>query len=610
MPVGQRFAIISGGTRVPEQWGFSMQKLLRVLITALSVSLLAPAPASAGDKPPTLYDNIRDGFVSDGRQNYPFVLRGVAIEWDKSCKSGKAADCLKLGKAFEGGFGALAADQRAAVGYYMLACKRGAGEGCTRAAEMLREGTPGYTLPDLARQQVEIGCNQLKHQPSCASLAVSQASAAGPASANGEALLAQACTGGDDAGCRMRANVLFYQRGDAASRGEALKLFEPACKARKAWGCMGMADAYANGWGVTRDPARAGEYQRTGCLDSNGDKLRLCTLYGTRLVTSRNQKDLNLGEQILNASCHANDGLACYQLGQLGLAPPAGATTTIQEAMYYARRGCELGEAGACSVLGGIYAGSSTEVDSDPAAAIALLDRGCSLGDQAACRLAAQLVSSDPQLRQRVPAINPAAPAAEQLRRAEQAVTSGNQMEGLQAIARLMHEGNEDAEWLLGSYMYYGLPGVFGDERRADALVLFENAARVGHVDAAIFMGMAYWYGREVPEDQAKALNYMSIAAARGSAEAGAIRRSMLAEPARQEQARRQREYAEWEAQRREYWATHPPINATWSAPSSIYNPAPTGRSVSQIYDEANFNNAISYYSGGTSVCAAGNRYC
>ncbi len=587
-----------------------MHKYLRAFIAVSAALLVLPSLASAGDKPPTPYDHTRAGFVSDGRQNYPFTLLGVTIEWDLSCSKGKAADCLKLGKAFENGFGALEPDQRAAVGYYMLACKRGAGEGCTRAATMLSEGTPGYKLPDLARQQMEIGCNQLKYQPSCASLATSQAVAAGPTSSGGDALLAQACSGGDDTGCRIRANTLFYQRSDAASRGEAIKLFEPACKARKAWGCMGMADAYANGWGVGRDQGRAGEFQRTGCLESNGDKLRLCTLHGTRLVASRSKADLNLGEQILNASCHANDGLACYQLGQLGLAPPAGATTTIQEAMYYSRRGCELGQASACSVLGGIYAGSSTEVDSDLAAAIALLDRGCKLGDQSGCSLATKLVASDPQLRQRVPAISPAAPAAEQLRRAEQAVASGNPMNGLIAVMRLVREGNEDAEWLMGGWMYYGLPGFFGPEKRGDGLILFENAARVGHVDAAIFMGMAYWYGPEVPEDHAKGLNYMSIAAARGSAEAGAIRRSMLAEPARQEQARRQREYAEWEAQRREYWATHPPISATWSAPSSIYNPAPTGRSVSQIYDEANFNNAISYYSGGTSVCASSNRYC
>ena len=250
-----------------------MHKDLRVLIAVSAAILFLPSLALAGDKPPTPYDRTRAGYVSDGRQNCPFVLRGGTIDWNSSCNKGQAADCLKLAKAFEGGGGALEPNRRAAVGYYMVACKRGLGEGFTRAATMLSEGTPGYKLPDLARQQVEIGCNELKYQPSCASLATSQALAAGPSSSSGDALLAQACSGGDDMGCRIRANTLFYQRSDTASRGEAIKLFEPACKARKAWGCMGMADAYANGWGVTRDAARASEIERIGCVDSAGDKL-------------------------------------------------------------------------------------------------------------------------------------------------------------------------------------------------------------------------------------------------------------------------------------------------------------------------------------------------
>jgi TPR repeat protein len=191
---------------------------------------------------------------------------------------------------------------------------------------------------------------------------------------------------------------------------------------------MGMADAYANGWGAGRDAARAGEFERAGCVDSTGDKLRLCTRYGTRLVGSRDPKQLNLGEQILNASCSANDSLACYRIGQLGFAPPAGATTTTQEAFYYSRRGCELGSGAACAVLGAAYINGTDEVQAEPAVAIAILDRGCTLGDSEACQLARQLLARDGQLRQRAPAIDPSAPAAEQLRLARQAVESGDRL--------------------------------------------------------------------------------------------------------------------------------------------------------------------------------------
>ncbi|HQV02691.1 MULTISPECIES: hypothetical protein [unclassified Novosphingobium] len=588
--------------------------ILRALILFLAASLALGQPAAAADKPPTGYDKYRESFVFDGRQNYPYVIRGVMIDWELACLKGKADSCLKLARAFETGFGIIASDQRAAVGYFMEACKKGSGEGCVRAAEMLREGVPGYKLPVLAQQQAERGCNQLKFAQACASLAVSQAAAAPTGSDQSDALLAQACAGGDDTGCRNRANGLFYVRKDAAARSEALRMFEPACQARKSWGCMGMADAYRNGWGVSADPGRAAEYERIGCVETRGDKLRLCTYHGERLTKSANKAELNRGEQYLSASCSANDGQACFFVSRLFLLGLNGATTTFQESMYFARRGCELGDGRACLLLGLIYTGEYGQVQAEPPVAFALFERGCKLGEQASCGRVTKMAAADPGLRSRRLTIDPAAPAVEQLRQARAMVEGGSDRNaGLGAVARLMHEGNEDAAWLLGGWMYYGLPGVFGTERKADGLILFENAARVGHVDAAIYMGMAYWYGQDVPLNRAKGEEYMAIAASRGDPKAVAILRSMKNEPIREENARRQRQYEEWAAQSQAFWSSPASMfSRTWTAPSTSYNPTPSygGPSVSQIYDTHNFNNAISYYSGGTSVCSSSNPYC
>jgi len=588
--------------------------LSRTLFTFLTTLLAVSAPAKAKDKPPTHYDNSRESFVFDGRQNYPYVIRGVMIDWELACLKGKSDACLKLARAFETGFGVIPADARAAVGYFLEACKKGSGEGCVRAGEMLREGTPGYKLPALAQQQAERGCNQLKYQPACASLAVSQAAAVPSGSDQSDALLAKACAAGDDMGCRNRANSLFYVRKDAASRAEALRLFEPACRARKSWGCQGMADAYRNGWGLTADATRAAEFERVGCVETQGDKLRLCTYHGERLTQSRNKVDINRGEQYLSAACSANDGQACFSVARVVLLNLPGATTNFQESLYFARRGCELGEGRACLMLGMAYAGDFGRVEREDPVAFALFERGCKLGEQASCGRVGKMAAADPSLRTVRPAIDPAAPAVQQLKLAKQMVEgNSNRMAGLQAVARLMREGNEDAQWLLGGWMYFGLPGLFGTERKQDGLILFENAARVGHVDAAIFMGMAYWYGQEVPLDRAKGEEYMAIAASRGDQKAAAILRSMKNEPIREENARRQKQYEEWAAQSRAFWNSPAAMfSRSWSAPSTSYNPTPTysGPSVSQIYDTHNFNNAISYYSGGTSSCAASNPYC
>ncbi len=588
--------------------------LSRTLFAFLTALLTVSAPAKAKDKPPTHYDNSRESFVFDGRQNYPYVIRGVMIDWELACLKGKSDSCLKLARAFETGFGVIPADARAAVGYFLEACKKGSGEGCVRAGEMLREGTPGYKLPALAQQQAERGCNQLKYQPACASLAVSQAAAVPSGSDQSDALLAKACAAGDDMGCRNRANSLFYVRKDAASRAEALRLFEPACRARKSWGCQGMADAYRNGWGLTADATRAAEFERVGCVETQGDKLRLCTYHGERLTQSRNKVDINRGEQYLSAACSANDGQACFSVARVVLLNLPGATTNFQESLYFARRGCELGEGRACLMLGMAYAGDFGRVEREDPVAFALFERGCKLGEQASCGRVGKMAAADPSLRTVRPAIDPAAPAVQQLKLAKQMVEgNSNRMAGLQAVARLMREGNEDAQWLLGGWMYFGLPGLFGTERKQDGLILFENAARVGHVDAAIFMGMAYWYGQEVPLDRAKGEEYMAIAASRGDQKAAAILRSMKNEPIREENARRQKQYEEWAAQSRAFWNSPAAMfSRSWSAPSTSYNPTPTysGPSVSQIYDTHNFNNAISYYSGGTSSCAASNPYC
>ena len=580
-------------------------------LAALAAAVSLHGAAAAKDKLPSVYDGSRDAFLPNGKQNMPFKLYGVSIKWHQECMQGKSAQCLRLAEAFETGAGDLRPDMRVSIAYFLKACEQGAVGACARSAAILRNGGAGFVNTDLARDMAERGCSQLKDQNSCGMLA----SLLPPEDGRAATLADAACAAGADEGCRVKANALFYGRRDEASRAQALPMFEKACAGRRAWGCLGLVDAYGEGWGVPQDRARVDEYARLGCTAAEGDRLRLCTVHGGALARRLDDKaSLNKGEQFLDASCRGGDSAACQRIGMIGLNQLSNATTKLREGLYYLRRGCDLGNGEACGSLAWAYVGGLTQ-QADNAVALALFDRGCRQGDKGSCEQVQKLTAADPRLRGRIPSIDPSLPVGEQLRLAK-AAAEGNgpdRQTGVDTVVRLMQEDHEDASWLLGGWLKYGLPGIFGTTRQQDAMILFENAARVGHVDAAIFMGMAYWYGDGVSVDRAKGENYMLIAAERGNEMAAAIYKSMRDEPLRQAAAERARQFEETLKRMQAVWASSWQ-NRSWSSgpsASSSYTPASSStNSVASIIDNSNWNQRINYLSGNTSACPRSNPYC
>lgn len=588
-------------------WG---QKISRLILMCLGFCLLTGA-----SKVPSAYDGYRDGFVDTGHQNMPFILYGVAIKWNEACRKGKVSECVTLAEAFEVGLGDLRPEMRVALGYWRIACTGGNGYACARAAEIILSGEALYKNPTLARQTAERGCTALKNQRACAAWA--QALGEGPDAAQNAAkataLIDQACAAGDNDGCRLKAKALFYDRSDAAGHAAAIPLFEKACTAKKAWGCIGLTDAYEGGKGVTRDPAKARVHAQTGCEAAEGDRVRACRQHGTYLTQSTDKASLNKGESYLNTSCTAGDGQACLTIGKLGFYKRAGATTTDVEALYYLRRGCNLDVGEACAELASAFL-SGGRLAKDDVVAFALYEKACRLNWKPGCTSAQNYLVRAPKIREYAYLIDPASTTQNQLIRAQEVVKTADKMPGVNTVIRLMQEGDEDASWLLGGWLYYGLEGVFDTLRKADGIILIENAARVGHVDAAIWLGMAYWYGDGVPEDRKKGEDYMWIAATRGSEKGEAIYRSMKAEPIRQENARRQKEMEEAAKNRQNNWASSWSSYASTYSSSSTYSPSyktsSSGQSVSSIIDNSNWNQRYNYLSGASSVCPTYNPYC
>ena len=500
------------------------------------------------------------------------------------------------------------------MGFYKKACELGDGPSCAKAASIVLNGSANFTDAQMARGFAERGCTMLKNQDACAALS---AALADSGDADGGARLADtSCANGASEGCRLKARKLFYDSSDPGSQAQALPLFTQACNARQAWGCAGLSDAYEKGLaGLPKDRAKAVDYARTGCEQGQGSgREQACTQHGTFLTYGSDKAQINKGEQYLDATCRYGDADACVWLGKLGLRDKPGATTTMAEGLYYERRGCDLNNGGGCAELAFSYE-IGNGIDSDSGVAVRLYDKACRLGDAESCAKADELAASG--ARSAIPPIDPSLTVAEQLVAAEDMVKSGNPLPGVVATYRLTNEDNENAEWLLGGWMYYGLAGVFDPPRPEDGFTLFENAARVGHVQAAIWVGMAYWYGDGVEADQEKGMNYMAIAASRGDESAAAILRSMQAEPIRQDWARRQAE-AEAEANRpRSAWEQAMSAwdaalrNGAFSYSSSNYSSMSSGgRSVSDVIDDSNWNHAMDYYSGGTTVCSSSNPYC
>jgi TPR repeat protein len=214
--------------------------------------------------------------------------------------------------------------------------------------------------------------------------------------------------------------------------------------------------------------------------------------------------------------------------------------------------------------------------------------------------------------------IDPSLPAAEQLARAVELVDGGDKTRARNTIALLMEEGYEEAEWLLGNWFLTGKAGIVPQNER-NAVILIENAAKVGHVEAAKWMGMARWYGQHgMSQDRKVGLNYMRIAARFGDEEATLILRSMLAEPERQRRAERARQIAEAAKQQRSMFSGWLAALSSRSWSSSTR----TGISSSQraanaswqrhqtSMDNLYFNQRMDYLTGSSTACNYSNPYC
>ena len=588
---------------------------------AIFLLLIAYNPAVAKDKNiPRAEEGYADSALVDGKQNYPFELYGVSRDWNAQCRKGNTAQCIRLAKAFEEGLGALAKDNRVAIGYYLFACEKGSATGCSTSASMLFDGDMGYRNDPLAAKNAQYGCESLNDQRSCAIMGYAQKRGLGMVQNEAGAFTKwnAACASGEDLGCEFKAYSLFNEYDDAATVQQAIGLFKTACDKQLAWGCAGLSFAYEKGRGVGKNSAQSFTFAQKACVEGKGDTHLACIQYGDALFDSNQPDNVAKGVKFLFTGCQGGNAYACNKLGQSAVFKPRpGQNTTLIEGLHFLRAACDLDYAVACEGLGNAYLDGKGELEVQPATTIVLWEKACKLGRQETCE-ALRAVGETDSIRAKLPLINPALPASQQIAQALAKKKQGEFNTAWTTLSDLMAEGNDDATWLIGSWLYYGEPSVFA-AKKADGLIAIQNAASVGQPDAMKWLAYAYWDGVAVAQDRQKAKNYMAYLAVRGDREAEAVWRSMDAEGARKAYARRQAEFAALmerlaKIQARQYAraSSFTSSASSYSGPSTSYS----GSSSSSLSDSlARIRSNNDYYAANISraqgrSCPIGNSYC
>ena len=162
----------------------------------------------------------------------------------------------------------------------------------------------------------------------------------------------KACAGGVAKACYY-AGASFELRSKEVARGKELRAkgvagMKAACEADDAESCSIYADLHLTGEGAPKDPAKE-EMLRA----------RANFLYGK--------------------ACDQGDGAGCFMFGGSLVD-----TKRDAEAVQALTKGCELSDAGSCSLLAGCY-DEGVGTKADPAKAAQLFAKGCKLGNEAAC---------------------------------------------------------------------------------------------------------------------------------------------------------------------------------------------------------------------------------
>lgn len=271
--------------------------------------------------------------------------RGIS-QLRRTCSEGEpqraGSACAALGQIYLQGFGeAIGLARSVEQGERFLAqgCSGGDVEACGSLADQVRERDSARAA-ELYAEACAGG-----YLYACVQSGVDALLGAGVPldAALGETRLRKACDAGEPRGCTTLATAYASGIGVARSLDDARKLYARGCEAGDAQACGSLGLFYSTaGEGQGPDLERAAELFAGAC---EGGDVTACGNLGWMVVHGLGvAADRERGVRLLERACSAGEGRSCYRLGL-----QIEGNEAEVEALW--RRGCELGDADACTGL-------------------------------------------------------------------------------------------------------------------------------------------------------------------------------------------------------------------------------------------------------------------
>lgn len=280
-------------------------------------------------------------------------------------------------------------------------------ESCRRAGDFLARGVgENFDLKEAARLLERAcdhddawGCNTL-------ALQVQDGRGVPHDDARALALYDRACTLGSNVGCYNAAGMYLGGQATASDQGKAdtyLRrsdvLGRALCEGGDLEACINWGMLYGMGIGVTRNPLRAADIYRRAC-DRGG--VGACVNLSQLELRDGDPKTNVRARLRLEQHCAADAPIACGALGGLLLRGESGIPIDVDTAIPHLRRACDGGVKRSCTQLGMTY-GTGTNVARDLDKALAFDTRGCALGSALSCFVMGRsMLLSKPQSRDRI----------------------------------------------------------------------------------------------------------------------------------------------------------------------------------------------------------------